>query len=118
MGSETTTGATRIAEVAATRAVEAAEKSKGPSPLALAMIAGLLGMVPVSIGGLVSYGHLSAQLDGLEARLSRKDVLGGEAPGKMLARLDSMAAKLEAIQGGVLRLEGREGHDRRDERRR
>ena len=110
MAGETNTGATRIAEVAAARAVEAAEK-KGPSPLALALIAGMLGMVPVSIGGLVSYGNLSARLDGLEARMDRKDAQDEKSLGKIETRLDSMAAKLESIQGGVLRLEGRE--DRR-----
>ena len=49
-----------LAVDAAPRAVEAAEKSKGPSPLALALIAGLLGMVDLDTPAELVDGSLSA----------------------------------------------------------
>ena len=109
----TTTGATRIAEVAAARAVEASREKASPSPLVIGVICALLGIVPAGIGGLISYGNLSARLDALEQRMDRTDAAAEKSLGKIETRLDSMANKLESIQSSVGRIEARTEERRR-----
>ncbi len=100
----TQSGATAIGDAVAEKIA-----ARGPSPLVLALLAGCLGMIPTGVGGLISYGNLSARLDALEARMDRTDAAAEKSLGKIETRLDAMTTKLETIQAGVLRLEGRDG---------
>lgn len=109
----TTTGATRIAEVAAARAVEASRERSAPGPIVMALLSAALGMAVPLVAGAVGYGEIKARLAALEERMDRTDAAAEKSLGKIEARLDSMANKLESIQSSVGRIEARTEERRR-----
>lgn len=111
--STTTTGATRIAEVAAARAVEATRERSTPGPIVMALISAALGMIIPLIAGAVGYGEIGARLTALEHRMDRADVASAKASETISARLDALNEKLSTIKEDV-----REIRARTEERRR
>jgi hypothetical protein len=111
-GEQTTTGATRIAEVAAAKAVEASRERSTPGPIAMALISAALGMIIPLIAGAVGYGEIGARLTALEQRMDRSDVASARAMETIGARLDGMAEKLSAIKEDVATIRAR-GEERR-----
>lgn len=112
-GEQTTTGATRIAEVAAARAVEATRERSAPNPIAMALISAALGMGVPLVAGAIGYGEIRARLTSLEERMDREGAVSAKALETIGARLDTMGEKLSTIKEDV-----REIRARTEERRR